>query len=141
MPEESSTPDLVELNRHAIESAARRDFDAAMRSYGPDSVWDTSPLGMGSYRGVATIRASLEEWTAVYDEFAVEIDENLDLGNGVTRAVVRQTGRLAGSSGYVQMRYASVTEWTDGLVARVTPFTDIDEARAAAERLAAERGR
>jgi limonene-1,2-epoxide hydrolase len=97
--EESATPDLVELNRRAIESAARRDFDAAMRSYGPDSVWDTSPLGMGTYRGVASIRASLEEWTALYEEFAVEIEENIDLGHGVTLAVVCQSGCPAGSSG------------------------------------------
>jgi hypothetical protein len=30
--------------------------------------------------------------------------------------------------------------WSDGLILRVTTFTDIDEARAAAERLAQERG-
>jgi hypothetical protein len=54
--EESTTPDL--LNRRAIESAARRDWDAAMTPYGPDSVWDASPLGIGTYRGVATIRSN-----------------------------------------------------------------------------------
>jgi hypothetical protein len=30
--------------------------------------------------------------------------------------------------------------WEDGLIVRVTNYTDIDEARAAAERLAEERG-
>jgi hypothetical protein len=30
--------------------------------------------------------------------------------------------------------------WADGLIERVTTFLDIDEARAAAERLAQERG-
>jgi hypothetical protein len=49
--EESSSPDLTELNRRASESAVRGDFDAAMSSYGPDSVWDTSPLGMGTLPG------------------------------------------------------------------------------------------
>jgi hypothetical protein len=33
----------------------------------------------------------------------------------------------------------SVYEWADGAVARATTHTDIDEARAAAERLAEER--
>jgi len=140
MSEESTTPDLVELNRRAIESAARRDWDAAMVSYGPDSEWDTSPLGMGTYRGIATIRKALEEWFGPYEEDESEIEENVDIGNGVVFAVVRQRGRPVGGSGFAHFRFASVTEWADGLIARVTPYSDIDEARAAAERRAAERG-
>ena len=49
-------------------------------------------------------------------------------------------GRPAGSSGFVEFRYASVSTWTDGIIERVTTYTDIDEARAAAKRLAEERG-
>jgi ketosteroid isomerase-like protein len=140
MSRESTTPDLVALNRRAIEAVARGDFDAAMAPYGPESVWDTSALGLGTYRGVDVIRRSLEEWTAIYEEFDVEIEENLDLGNGVILSVTRQHGRIAGSSGHVELRYASITEWANGAIERVTPYTDIDEARAAAQRLAEERG-
>ena len=139
MAEESATPDLVALNRKAIEAVGRRDFDAAIAPYATESVWDTSALGMGTYRGADVIRRTLEEWTASYEDFAVEIEENLDLGNGVLLSVTRQRGRMAGSSGYLELRYAAVTEWTGGLIARVTPFTDIDAARAAAARLAHER--
>jgi ketosteroid isomerase-like protein len=138
MPEESTTPDLVELNRRAIEAVSRRDFDEAMARYGPESVWDTSALGLGTYRGVDVIRRTLEEWTAIYEDFEVEIEENLNLGTGVILSVTRQRGRM-GSTGYVEFLYASVTEWTGGLIKQVTPFSDIDEARAAAERLAEER--
>jgi hypothetical protein len=53
--------------------------------------------------------------------------------------VIVQKGRVAGSSGSVQLRYGAVTEWVDGLIVRNTTYTDIDEARAAAERLAEER--
>jgi ketosteroid isomerase-like protein len=141
MSEESTIPDLVELNRRAIEAVSRRDFDEAMASYGPDSVWDTSALGLGTYRGVEVIRAALEEWTAIYEDFEVEIQENLDLGNGVILSVTRQRGRMAGSSGYLEFLYASITEWTGGLIEQVTPFTDVDQARAAAERLAEKRGK
>jgi hypothetical protein len=38
------------------------------------------------------------------------------------------------------MRFAAVTTWVDGLIERNTNYTDIDEARAGAERLAEERG-
>ena len=67
-------------------------------------------------------------------------EEIRDLGNAVTFAVIRQHGRVVGTSGSVQLRYASVINWSDGLIVRNTTYTDIDEARAAAERLAAERG-
>src|SRR5207248_4133934 len=47
--------------------------------------------------------------------------------------------RLVGGSGEVRLRYAAVGVWADGLVVRVTNYTDVDEARAAAERLAESR--
>src|SRR5213080_4581579 len=56
------------------------------------------------------------------------------------RHLLRATlkGRPIGSGGEVQLRYAAVTEWVGGMVVRDTNYTDIDEARAAAERLAEE---
>ena len=137
---ESTTRDLLALNRQAIEAVAHRDFDAAMTSYGPESLWDTSALGLGTYRGGEMIRRSFEEWTAMYEDFEVEIEEQLDFGSGVILSVARQRGRVADSSGYVEFHYAAVTLWRDGLIAQVTPFTDIDEARAVAERLVESRG-
>ena len=71
-----------------------------------------------------------------------DYDAGMRLGNGVAFAVAVQSARLAGSTGLVQGRYAAVSIWSDGLIERVTTYyyTDIDEARAAAERLAEERG-
>jgi len=81
----------------------------------------------------------MKEWASLSEDLQLDIEENRDLGGGVTLAVVRQRGRPAQSSAYLEFRYASVTEWRDGLIARLTPYTDVDEARAAAERLAEER--
>jgi hypothetical protein len=67
-------------------------------------------------------------------------EEFCDLGNGVTLTVWRQKGRPLDSIGWVQIRFAGVSIWADGLIERLTTYTDIDEARAAAERLAEERG-
>ena len=139
MPEESTTPDLVERSRNAIEAAGRRDFESAVSFYAPDSVWDVSAMGMGVYEGVAAIRRELEQWINAYQQFEIEVEEVRDLGNGVILSVTHQAGRPLGSSGYLEMRFASVTVWRDGLIARVTPYPDIHEARAAAERLAEER--
>jgi hypothetical protein len=57
----------------------------------------------------------------------------------VVAPVAAVTGRLAGSSGEVRLRIAAVVVVTEGLVERYTDYLDIDEARAAAERLAGER--
>ncbi len=139
MPEEPTAPDLVRLTRLAIESVGRGDFDAAMSMYGPESVFDGTPLGVGVFEGVTAIRQEVERWVGAFDEFGVEVEETLELGNGVTFAVALQRGRPAGGSGSLQLHFASVTEWTEGFVARVTQYTDIDEARAAAERVAEAR--
>ncbi|HEV2922780.1 MAG TPA: hypothetical protein VGW98_02010, partial [Solirubrobacteraceae bacterium] len=67
-------------------------------------------------------------------------EEIRDLGNEVTFAVILQTACVVGSSGSVQLRYAAVAQWRDGLMVRNTTYTDIDVARAAAERVAESRG-
>jgi ketosteroid isomerase-like protein len=137
MLEESTTPDLVELIRRSIEP---EDIEAALSFYAPDAVWDASPWGMGVFEGQAAVRGFFEDWRSSYSDIERKAEEIRDLGNGVAFAVILQKGRVAGSSGSVQLRYAAVMEWADGLIVRNTTYTDIDEARAAAEGLAEEGG-
>jgi ketosteroid isomerase-like protein len=114
------------------------DFDAVMSFYAPDAVVDSMGM-LTSFEGVAAIRGFFEDMQRPYEEWEVEAEEILDLGNGVVFGVFLQQGRPAGSSGRVQMRSASVAVSSDGVISRQTMYTDIDEARAAAERLAEER--
>jgi ketosteroid isomerase-like protein len=139
MSQEPTTPDLVELTRRAYESFSRRDLDAVMRDYDHDSVLDLSPDGLGRYKGQAAIRGMFEDWISAYEEFEIEPEQILDLGSGVVLAVARQNARPVGSAGYVQMHQANVFVWVEGLLVHVTIYVDIDQARAAAERLARER--
>ena len=139
MSEESTTPDLVELVRRQLEAVNRRDMDALMSFCPPDGVYDASAGGLGVYEGPVAIRGFLEEWGDAFEELAFKPEEVLDLGHGVTFAVVRQDARPAGSTGYVRPREAYVVEWMASMIARFTVYPDIDEARAAAERLAEER--
>ena len=53
---------------------------------------------------------------------------------------VVQRGPPAGSTASVQVQLASAVTWADGLIEWTTFYSDVDEARAAAERLAEERG-
>jgi ketosteroid isomerase-like protein len=139
MPEESTTPDLAEITRRGVEAVNRRDFDALMSYAAPDLVYDTSPSGFGVYEGLPAIRTFITDYWDTFEEFRIELEEFLDLGNGVTFGVGRHHGRPIGSTAPIQAREAQVTEWVEGRVVRVTVYIDIDEGRAAAERLAEER--
>jgi ketosteroid isomerase-like protein len=140
MTDESTTPDLVELVRESVDAGDRADLDALLALYAPDAMWDMSNVGMGEFKGLAAIRGFLEDWFGLYEEMRWEAEEIRDLGNGVTLAVVVQTARPLGSTGEVQVRSAAVTIWANRLAERVANYSDIDEARADAERLARERG-
>jgi ketosteroid isomerase-like protein len=140
MAEESTTPHLVELTRGVLEAASRRDFEGALAPFAPDAVWDMSLQGMGVFEGHTAIRGFLEDWTGAYEDYEIMTERGRDLGNGVTFGVFLLRGRLPGSGGWVELRLASVQSWRQGLIERDTFYTDIDEARAAAERLAEERG-
>jgi SnoaL-like domain len=137
MPEESTTPDLVERVRGMVGALDRCDVGTAVGLRAPDAVLEAA---VGRFEGVAAVRGFLEDWLGNYEDFGVTLEEVRDLGNGVTFSVILQHGRLVGSSGHVQLRNAMVDVWVDGVIARTITGPDIDEARAAAERLAEERG-
>ena len=95
---------------------------------------------MGRFEGVAAIRRLWNEWASAYEEFGIEVEEILDLGYAVVPAIVRQGGRPVQSVGHVEAHDAWVYQWVDGTVARVAAYSDQNEGRAAAERLAESRG-
>jgi ketosteroid isomerase-like protein len=142
MSEKPTALSPVELTRRAYETFSRRDrdLDVVMRDYDDDSVFDMSSAGLGSFQGVAAIRSFLEDWIGAYEEYEVEPEQVLDLGSGVVLAVARQKARLAHGTGSIQMHHGNVFVWEEGVIALLTHYNDPDQARAAAERLAEERG-
>jgi len=138
--QKAATPDLQEKFRRSLEAFAHGDFDGALAFFVPNAEWDMSPMGFVVYEGHEAIRDLFEVWWGAYEHFEQALEDFRDLGNGVTLAAVHQRARLPGSSGFVELRYAVVATWADRLVERVTSYTDIDDARAAAERLAREQG-
>jgi ketosteroid isomerase-like protein len=137
MCEQSTTPDLVELVRKQLEALDRHDLDGVMSSVAEDSVLDGRAAG-GLFEGRAAIRGFLEDWFSSWEELDFELEEASDLGGGVVFAVVIQDGRLAGGDGRVRQREGWVYLWAAGSIARLTTF-EVDQARAAAERLAEQR--
>jgi ketosteroid isomerase-like protein len=136
---EATTRDLVERWQKTAEAYARRDLDTVMSLFAPDAVWDFSSAGLGSFEGSAAIRSFLDDWLGAYEEYEYRQEEGQDLGDGVLFVVASLGGHPAGSAGGVQERWSYTVTWADGMVARVVVSQDIENARAAAERLAEER--
>jgi ketosteroid isomerase-like protein len=136
MSEESTPLDLVERTRQAFEALTGGDLDAALSLYAPDAVWDASVNGLGTFEATEAIRAFVEGWRGSFDDYAIEMEEILDLGNGVVFAAYRESGRPTGSKGLVQERRCSIAVFVDGLVSTLTFFQHSDKARAGAERIA-----
>lgn len=122
----------------SYEAASRRDFDAFMSYVAPDAVWGSVAMDT-SFEGVAAIREFVEDWFGSYDELVIKPEQILDLGSGVTFVLAHQEGCLAGSSGRLDLRQATVIVWVDGVIVSIVNYPDIDQARAAAEGLAEER--
>jgi ketosteroid isomerase-like protein len=90
MPEESSTPDLVEITLGIFEAMDRDwDVDAVATHWSPDVVWETLG-GMGTYEGAAAVRLFMEGWWSTWEDHRHHVEEIRDLGHGVVYVVVRK---------------------------------------------------
>ena len=139
MAEESTIPDLLELWREAAKAADRRDWDAAMAFFASTAVWEVEPLGI-RLASAPAIQGFLADWFNSYEEYETDEEQGQNLGNGVVFVITRLNGRPVGSPSRVQERWAFTVTWAAGLIVRVSGNTDVDAARAAAERLAEEQG-
>jgi ketosteroid isomerase-like protein len=140
MADEAATTDLEERVRQFLRAQNCGDFDALAAMFAPNAVWDTSSLGLArTFESRETIRRAWEDWFGSFEASEIVLEEFRDLGDGVTLVGAVQRVRPIGSSGVVEARFPSVATWLDGLIERWTTYTDIAEARAAAERLVQER--
>jgi ketosteroid isomerase-like protein len=139
MDVDNARTDFLALTRRTFAAASRGDYDAMMSSYGPDSVWDLSPSGLGTYTGPTAIRNFFEDWIGALDGWKVKIRELRDLGNGMVLVISVQTGRSAGGGPKIQLRHTSLFVWSGEVITKAVHYRDIGEARAAARAIAAER--
>jgi ketosteroid isomerase-like protein len=140
MSTEPTVSAALEQVRRSFEAADSGDYDWMMSFYGPDSIFDMSPWGLGTYKGLAAIRAFFKDWIGAFDEFEMKVEELVDLGDGVVFAVARQMAVSAGSNFPLRLRHAAVAVWEDGVLVQVTNYPDIEEARAMANAVAESRG-
>lgn len=140
MSQENPSTDVLELTRRTFAAANGRDYDAMMAFYGPDSVWDVAPSGLGTYTGEQAIRNFFENWIGALESWRLEIRDLRDLGNGIVLVISVQTGFSAGGGPQIRLRHTSLFVWSGEVIVKAIHYRDLDEALEAAERLAEERG-
>lgn len=139
MSEQFTGSELVARWQRAVQAGNVRDIDTTMGFYTSDAEYDVSSVGMGNFEGRTAIRRLFEDWWDSFEEYQQEAEETRDLGNAVTFSIIVMRGKPLHSSAWVEQRYGAVATWRDGLIERTVNTFDISEARAGAERLAAER--
>jgi ketosteroid isomerase-like protein len=113
-------------------------WTASWASTVPEVILELQDAGL-TFEGLPAIRRFYEDFFGLWEDLTSELEELLDLGNGVTLSVIRNRGRPVGSAAEAQQRVAWVATWGERTIARIDIYLDIDEGRAAAESLAGER--
>lgn len=139
MPDRGTSADVVALTRAFCRAGGS--VEEEMSFYGPNPVYDVSPMGIGVFQGRTAIRRFLADWMSSYEGYQEDMEEVVDFGNGVAFAAVRESGRPTGGATDTRTHstYGFAIVWIDGKIARITAYPDVNEARVAAERLAEER--
>lgn len=97
----------------------------------PDFVWDMSHFRgwpeQQVYEGVEGAEGFLEEWTAAWDDWELDVDELHDAGEKVV-VLLRQRGRSKATGMPVDMSLAQVWTIRDGKQTRMDMYSDRAEA-------------
>jgi len=115
MSDESTTPDLDTRVLRGFEATSTGDLDLALQGLAADAAVDMARTTGIVTQGGEAFRTFEDDWLVGYEEFAQ-------------------------SRGFLTARSMLVYEWRDDTTVCVVACADTDDARAATERLAEERG-
>jgi ketosteroid isomerase-like protein len=121
----------------------RRGFEAVAQG-GPDAMWDfwaddidyRAAEGAlddrGPMHGKDAVRAYVQDWLDMFDDFKVEPVELIDAGEDQVIAVIRNSGRAKLSGVATDLTYAALYTIRDGKIARGREYMTREEALEAA---------
>jgi ketosteroid isomerase-like protein len=112
----------VEILRRLNAAFNRRDREAMFAAYHPDVEWcdlEHAPDAPERLRGIAAVRAYVEQWYDAFEDFTAKIEEYIDAGDFVVTVTQwRATGKGSGLA--IDLHAADVTEFADGKAIRIT---------------------
>jgi uncharacterized protein len=100
----------------------------------PDLVWDVSRLGWPGqqiYSGPEGANQFNAEWVDAWDDWELEVEDCVDAGERVV-VIVNQRGRSKATGIPVDMRFAHVWSFRDGLAFKMQMYASVEEALEAA---------
>lgn len=102
------------------------DAEAEIRFVAPDG----GALGVmsGPFHGVEGLRAGWREWLEPWEQFRIEFEQNLDVGDGRVLSLVQLRAGMKGGA-EVSQQGASITQVRDGLIVAVNFYVDQEHAR------------
>jgi ketosteroid isomerase-like protein len=102
----------------------------------PDFVWDMSTFGnwpeRQTYDGIEGAREFIADWTSAWEDWRLEVKEILDAGDDEVVAIVHQSGRSKTTGLPVDMDFAQLWTFSEGMEIRMRMYADPDEALRAA---------
>ena len=124
------------IARNSLAGWALLDMDRMVEGWASDVVWDMSCYrpawpGPREYVGVAAILVFLAEWLAQWETQNLWPEEFVHCGEDRLLVILGRHGVVRASGTAVDRRWAQVWTFRDGEVARITNYSDPDEARAA----------
>jgi ketosteroid isomerase-like protein len=124
----------VDLLRRGYEHAARYG-ELSRETAHPDLVWDTTTfaggLNLKKCVGLDETNRWLAEWTEGFENWSLDVEDVFDAGDQVV-TFVRQRGKARHGGPEVDMPFAQVWTFRDGLVTRMEMYSDRAEALEAA---------
>ena|ERR1700682_5921240 len=133
----------VEVVRRGIEAFNLGDVNAILALADSEVEWrpafGAATGGATAYHGHAGIREYWRGTQEIFDHFHFDAEQFID--DGISILVIgRGSGRAKGSGIQIDQPFAMLWKVRGGKAVFGQTFTDPDQARAAAERLAEERG-
>ena len=126
----------VEIVRDAVVAFNRGDLDAWLDEYLADDIDYRAAEGAlddhGPIHGKVAMRAYLQDWIDMFDDFKTEPVELVDAGEDQVIAVLRNSGRAKLSGVETDLTFAVVYTLRDGKVARGREYLTREEAVEAA---------
>jgi ketosteroid isomerase-like protein len=125
----------VEIVRRGFEHLRRTGDFREEDAYGPGFVWDMSTFRgwpeKQTYQGLEGAREFMRDWLEAWEDWQLDVESLHDGGDKVV-AIVRQHGRSKSTGLQVDMSFAQVFTFADGLVTRMQMFAEPAEGLRAA---------
>jgi ketosteroid isomerase-like protein len=126
----------LDLLRRGFEHVSRTG-ELSPETVQPDFVWDTTTwssvggLNLRRCVGLAETNSWLAEWAGAFEDWSLDIEEVFDGGDQMV-TFVRQHAKAGHGGPAVEMRFAQVWTFRDGLIARMEMYSERAEALEAA---------